>query len=132
MYNRFMKLRQYVVPYALNSQKRVTHSTIKVLHQPTSSECVPTFPCSLPRACPNDNKGQLQKFAITWTTEMREVFVLTNLMFNFVKNEWIFFSNFLLKYILKRNSNLFLKVKSRNPIIRWSRKILYNVTAFEV
>ena len=43
-----MKLGQSVVLYALNSQKRVTHSTIKVLHQPTSSECVTTFPCSLP------------------------------------------------------------------------------------
>ena len=64
MYNRFMKLGQSVVPYALNSQKRVTHSTIKVLHQPTSSECVSTFPCSLPRAYPNDNKGKLQKFAM--------------------------------------------------------------------
>ena len=64
MYNRFMKLGQSVVPYALNSQKRVTHSTIKVLHQPTSSECVTTFPCSLPRACPNDNEGKLQKFAM--------------------------------------------------------------------
>ena len=64
MYNRFMKLGQSVVPYALNSQKRVTHSTIKVLHQPTSSECVTTFPCSLPRAYPNDNKGKLQKFAM--------------------------------------------------------------------
>ena len=59
-----MKLGQSVVPYALNSQKRVTHSTIKVLHQPTSSECVTTFPCSLPRACPNDNEGKLQKFAM--------------------------------------------------------------------
>ena len=48
----------------INSQKRVTHSTIKVLHQPTSSECVTTFPCSLPRACPNDNEGKLQKFAM--------------------------------------------------------------------
>ena len=55
-----MNLGQSVVPYALKSQKRVTHSTIKVLHQPTSSECVTTFPCSLPRACPNDNKGKLQ------------------------------------------------------------------------
>ena len=64
MYNRFMKLCQSVVPYALNSQKRVTHSTIKVLHQPTSSECVTTFPCSLPRSCPNDIKGKLQKFAM--------------------------------------------------------------------
>ena len=64
MYNRFMKLGQSVVPYALKSQKRVTHSTIKVLHHPTSSECVTTFPCSLPRACPNDNEGKLQKFAM--------------------------------------------------------------------
>ena len=59
-----MKLGQSVVPYALNSQKRVTHSTIKVLHQPTSSECVTTFPCSLPSACPNDNEGKLQKVAM--------------------------------------------------------------------
>ena len=67
MYNRFIKLGQSVVPYALNNQKRVTHSTIKVLHQPTSSECVTTFPCSLPRACPNDIEGKLQKFAMTET-----------------------------------------------------------------
>ena len=53
-----MKLGQSVVPCALNIPKRVTHSTIKVLHQQTSSECVITFPCSLPRACPNDNKGK--------------------------------------------------------------------------
>ena len=59
-----MKLGQSVVPYAPNSQKRVTHSTIKVLHQPTSSECVTIFPCSLPRAFPNDNEGKLQKFAM--------------------------------------------------------------------
>ena len=59
-----MKLGQSVVPYELNSQKRVTHSTIKVLHQPTSSECVTTFPCSLPRAYPNDIEGKLQKFAM--------------------------------------------------------------------
>ena len=65
MYNRFMNLGQYVDPYALNSQQRVTHSTIKVLHQPTSSECVTTFPCSLPRACPNDIEGKLQKFAMS-------------------------------------------------------------------
>ena len=51
----------------INSQKRVTHSTIKVLHQPTSSECVTTFPCSLPRACPNDNEGKLQQFAMVST-----------------------------------------------------------------
>ena len=63
MYKRFMKIGQSVVPYALNSQKRVTHCTIKALHQP-SSECVTTFPCSLPRACPNENKGKLQKFAM--------------------------------------------------------------------
>ena len=63
MYNKFMKLGQSVVPYALNSQKRVTHSTIKVLHQQTFSECATTFPCSLPRACPNDNKCKLKKFA---------------------------------------------------------------------
>ena len=25
-----------------------------------SSECVTTFPCSLPTACPNDNEGKLQ------------------------------------------------------------------------
>ena len=62
-----MKLCQSVVPYELDSQKRVTHSTIKVLHQPTSSECVTTFPCSLPRACPNDNEGKLQKFAMGQT-----------------------------------------------------------------
>ena len=60
-----MKLGQFVVPYALNSQKkRVKHSTIKVLQQPTSSECVTTFPCSLPRACLNDNKVKLQKFVM--------------------------------------------------------------------
>ena len=64
IYNICTKLGQSVVPYALISQKRVTHSTIKVLHQPTSSECVTTFPCSLPSACPNDNKGKLQKFAM--------------------------------------------------------------------
>ena len=58
---------QSVVPYALNSQKRVTHFTIKVLHQPISSECVTTFPCSLPKACPNDNDGKLQKFAMPRT-----------------------------------------------------------------
>ena len=68
MYNRIMKCGQYVVPYALNSQKKVTYSTIKVLHQPTSSECVTTFPCSLPRACPNDNECKLQKFAMLSTT----------------------------------------------------------------
>ena len=68
MYNKFMKLGQSVVPYALNSLKRVTHSTIKVLHQPTSSECVTTFPYSLPRACPNHIKGKLQKFAMASTT----------------------------------------------------------------
>ena len=46
-----MKIDQSVVPYALNSQKkRGTHSTIKVLHQPTSSECVTTFPYRLLRA----------------------------------------------------------------------------------
>ena len=56
MYNRFMKLVQSVVPFALYSQKRVTHSTIKVLHHSTSSECVTTFPCSLSRACPNEHK----------------------------------------------------------------------------
>ena len=61
-----MKLGQFVVPNAINSQKRVTHSTIKALHQPTSSECVTTFPCSLPRACPNGIKGKLQKFAMVW------------------------------------------------------------------
>ena len=69
MYNRFMKLGQFVVPYAPNSQKRVTHSTIKVLHQPTSSECVTTFPCSLPTACPN-NKGKLQKFAMYYIVKV--------------------------------------------------------------
>ena len=62
-----MKFGQSVVPYVLNSQKRVTHSTIKVLHQPTSSECVTPFPCSLPRARPNDNVGKLQKFAMAQT-----------------------------------------------------------------
>ena len=62
MYNRFMKFGQSVVPHALNRLKGVTHSTIKALHQPTSSECVTTFPCSLPRACPNDNEGKLQKY----------------------------------------------------------------------
>ena len=56
MFNRLIKLGQFVVPYAPKGQKRVTHSTIKVLHQPTSSECVTTFPCSLPRVCPNDNE----------------------------------------------------------------------------
>ena len=64
MYDIFMKLGQSVVPHALNSQKRVTYSTIKVLHQRTSSECVTTFPCSLPRASPNDVEGKLQKFAM--------------------------------------------------------------------
>ena len=64
MYNRLLKLDQSVVPYAPNSQKKVTHSTIKVLHQPTSSECVTTFPCSLPRAWPNNNEGKLLKFAM--------------------------------------------------------------------
>ena len=64
MHNRFKKLGQSVVPYAPNSQNRVTHSTIKVLHQPTSSECVTIFPCSLPRACPNENEGKLQQFAM--------------------------------------------------------------------
>ena len=64
MYKIFMKNVQSVFTYAQNSQKRVTHSTIKVLHQPTSSECVNTFHCSLPRACPNDNEGMLQKFAM--------------------------------------------------------------------
>ena len=64
MYNRFMRIGQSIVPYALNNQKRVTHSTIKVLHQPTSSECITTFPCSLPRGCPNEKKGKLQKFAM--------------------------------------------------------------------
>ena len=64
MYNFLMNNGQSVVPYAVNSQKRVTHSTIKVLHQPTSSECVTTFPCSLPRARPNDKEGKLQKFAM--------------------------------------------------------------------
>ena len=59
-----MKHGQFVVPYSLNSQKRVTHSTIKVLHQPTSLECVTTFPCSLPRAYLNDIEGKLQKFAM--------------------------------------------------------------------
>ena len=62
-----MKIGQSVVPYVTNSQKRVTHSTIKVLHQPTSSECVTTFSCSLPRACPNYNEGKLQKFAMLKT-----------------------------------------------------------------
>ena len=65
-----MNLGQSVVPYALKSQKRVTHSTIKVLHQPTSSECVTTFPCSLPRACPNDNGGKLQKRAMDSTVDI--------------------------------------------------------------
>ena len=68
MYKIFMKIGQSVFTYALNSQKRVTHSTIKVLHQPTSPECVNTFPCSLPRACPNDNEGKLQKFEMIWTS----------------------------------------------------------------
>ena len=67
MYNSFMKHGQSEVQYVLNSQKRFTHSTIKVLPQPTSSECVTTFPCSLPRACPNDIEGKLQKFAMTET-----------------------------------------------------------------
>ena len=65
----------------LNSQKRFTHSTIKVLHQPTSSECVTTFPRSLPRACPNDNEGKLQKGAmilscagITPSTAIQNIF----------------------------------------------------------
>ena len=31
-----------------HSQKMLIHSTIKVFHQPTFSECVSTFPCSLP------------------------------------------------------------------------------------
>ena len=73
-----MKLVQSVVPYAIYSQKRVTHSTIKVLHQPTSSECVTPFPCRLPRACPNDNIGKLQKFlstgGSTQKSEMEEKF----------------------------------------------------------
>ena len=30
-----------------NSQKNVTHSTIKVLHHSTSQKCVTAFPCSL-------------------------------------------------------------------------------------
>ena len=64
MYNTFMRFGQSVFQYSLNSPKRVTHSTIKVLHQPTSSECVTTFSCSLPRACPNENKCKLQKFAM--------------------------------------------------------------------
>ena len=42
------------------------YNRFKVLHQPSSSECVTTFPCSLPRACPNDNEGKLQKFAMAW------------------------------------------------------------------
>ena len=67
MYNRSMKLGQSLVPYALNSRKKVTHSTIKVLHQPTSPECVITFPCSLPRACPNDIGGKPQKCAMSRT-----------------------------------------------------------------
>ena len=64
MYKIFMKIGQSVFPYALNSKKTVTNSTLKVLHQPTSSECVTTFPCSLPRACPNDNEDKLQKFVM--------------------------------------------------------------------
>ena len=40
-----------------NSQKRVIHSTIKVLHHST---CVPTFLCSLSRACPNEQEDKLQ------------------------------------------------------------------------
>ena len=64
MYKIFMMIGPSLFTYALNSQKRVTHSTIKVLHQPTSPECVTYFPCSLPRACSNDNEGKLQKFAM--------------------------------------------------------------------
>ena len=60
MYNRFMKLGHSVVPYALNRQKRVTHSTFKVLHQPTSSECVTTFSCSLSRAGSNKLESKLE------------------------------------------------------------------------
>ena len=59
MYNIFMKLGQSVVPHALNSQKGVTHSTIKVLHHPNSSEYVTTFPCSLSRACPKKHDDKL-------------------------------------------------------------------------
>ena len=47
-----------------HSQKMLTHSTIKVLLQPTFSECVSTFPCSLPRACQNENQGKLHQFAM--------------------------------------------------------------------
>ena len=42
----------------------VTQSTIKIIHHSSFSECVTTFPCSLPRTCPNDNEGKLQKFAM--------------------------------------------------------------------
>ena len=60
-----MQSKLYLQTYiGLNSQKRVTHSTIQVHHQPTSSECETTFPCSLPRACPNVNEGKLQSFAM--------------------------------------------------------------------
>ena len=41
-------------------KKRVTQSTIEKLHQPSSSNCVTTFPCSLPITCPNDDEGKLQ------------------------------------------------------------------------
>ena len=33
--------------------KRVTHSTMRILHHTTSSECVNPFPCSLLRLMPN-------------------------------------------------------------------------------
>ena len=54
-----MKLGQSVVPYALNSQKSVTHSTIKVFHHPTSSEWVTTFFYSLSRVFPNEHKDNI-------------------------------------------------------------------------
>ena len=50
-----------VTIFRLYSKKRVTHSTIKVLHHSTSSECVTTFPCSLSRAYPNEHKVPSEK-----------------------------------------------------------------------
>ena len=47
--------------------KVITHSTIKVFHHPTSSECVTAFPFSIYTACPNEHKDALLQFPMRWT-----------------------------------------------------------------
>ena len=50
-----------------SNHKRVTQSTIKIIQEPSFSECVNTLSCSLPGLDPNDNDNRLKLIAM-WQT----------------------------------------------------------------